>query len=301
MADHTVRVSETHVTTDDGCRLWTARHAVAAGAAGAAGAEDVRSRDGYVLCHGGPGFWDTLSPIAELLTERGPVIRWDQRGGGRSAHQGPYTLARFIDDLDTVRDANGLDQVTVVGHSWGASLALQYALTHPDRVRALIYISGTGLSWNWREEHKANWLAAMSPYAAKYAALDAIERPTVGQEREADLLRLAIDFADPSTARPQAGRLLSPYVRSDPEVNPTLNAEMRTLTEADLVERCRALTVPTLIIDGALDLRPRWAVDSLADALPNMTRVTLKSAAHMPWLDDPAGFAAALRTIDSES
>jgi proline iminopeptidase len=247
-----------------------------------------------VLCHGGPGFWDTLAPIADLLSPHGPVIRWDQRGGGRSAHQGPYTLARFLHDLDTIRIAHSLDRVTVVGHSWGASLALQYAPAHPDRVRALIYIAGTGLSWDWREEHKANWRAAMAPYAAKLAALDAIERPMVGQEREADLLRLAIDFADPSTAGPQAERLLSPYFRNDPEVNPTLNAEMRTLTESSLIERCRALTVPTLIIDGALDLRPRWAVDSLADALPNVTRVTLKSAGHLPWLDEPARFAAAL-------
>jgi proline iminopeptidase len=282
---------ESYITTDDGCRLWTARHAATATAGTDAALEP---RDGFVLCHGGPGFWDTLAPIAELLADRGPVVRWDQRGGGRSGHQGPYTLTRFLDDLDAVRAAHRLDRVTVVGHSWGASLALQYALAYPDRVRSLIYIAGTGLSWDFRDEHTANFIAAMAPYAAKYAALNAIERPTAGQERDADLLRLAIDFPDPPAARTHVERLLSPYFLSDPEVNPTLNAEMRTLTEADLIERCRALEVPTLIIDGARDLRPRWAVDSLADALPDVTRVTLKAAGHLPWLDEPARFAAAL-------
>lgn len=284
-------VTETNVTADDGCRLWTARHAM--GAATPASA-DPGVREGYVLCHGGPGFWDTLAPIADLLAARGPVVRWDQRGGGRSQHQVPYTLARFIADLDTVRAAHGLDRVTVVGHSWGATLALRYALAHPDRTRALIYIAGIGLGWNWRPEHSVNFLKALAPDAAKYAALNALKHPTAGQQRDADLLRLAIDFPDRAAAPAHVERLLSPYFLSDPEVNRELNAQSRSMAEPELIERCRALAVPTLIIDGALDLRPRWSVDSLAAALPDVTRVTLKAAGHLPWLDEPERFAAAL-------
>ena len=49
----------------------------------------------------------------------------------------------------------------------------------------------------------------------------------------------------------------------------------------------RPVEVPVLIVDGAKDIRPRSAVDSLAEALPNVTRVSLAEAAHLPWLDDP--------------
>ncbi len=289
---HATEPAETHVVTDDGCRLWTARHETRA-RAGAAG------QTGFILCHGGPGFWDTLAPIAGLLVEGGPVVRWDQRGGGRSQHQGPYTLARFVADLDTVRAAHRLDRPVLVGHSWGASLVLQYLLAHPGRVGAMVYIAGAGLSWDWRPEHNANFARAMAPNAAKFAALRALERPTAGQQREEDVLRLLTDFRDPATARGHAERLLSPYFLSDPAVNPTLNAEMRTLSEADLIERCRALpaSVPVLIIDGALDPRPRWAVDSLAQALPNVTRVSLARAGHLPWLDSPEEFATAIRAF----
>ena len=45
-----------------------------------------------------------------------------------------------------------------------------------------------------------------------------------------------------------------------------------------------------LIIDGARDPRPRWAVDSLERALPAVTRVILPGAGHMPWLEEPAEF-----------
>jgi proline iminopeptidase len=155
--------TETYVTTGDGCRLWTERSGAISAPSNAA---DVRPGGGFgfVLCHGGPGFWDTLAPIAAILADYGTVIRWDQRGGGRSQHQGPYTLARFVADLDAVRAAHGLDRVTVVGHSWGASLALNYAWDHPERVRSLVYISGAGLSWggDWRREFHANVLKACS-------------------------------------------------------------------------------------------------------------------------------------------
>src|SRR5260370_591041 len=70
------------------------------------------------------------------------VIRWDQRGSGRSERRGPYSLAGAVADLDAVRDHFGLAKTALLGHSWGATLALRYALDHPDRVSALAYISG---------------------------------------------------------------------------------------------------------------------------------------------------------------
>jgi proline iminopeptidase len=287
-------VTETFVVTDDGCRLWTAHHAAADAAPDGA---DAGPESTAILCHGGPGFWDTLAPIAEILAERRPVVRWDQRGGGRSQHQEPYTLCRFVADVDAVRSAYQVDRPVLVGHSWGASLALQYFLAHPDRVRALIYIAGTGLSWDWRPQHNAAFTEAIAPRAAKFAALRALPRPTAGQQREEDFLRLLTEFRDPGTAYRHVERLLSPYYLSDPAVNQTLNAEMRGLSEADLIERCRTLpaSVPVLIVDGAFDPRPRWAVDSLAAALPNVRRLTLPSAGHLPWLDSPDQFAAGIR------
>ncbi|HEV2346009.1 MAG TPA: alpha/beta hydrolase [Actinocrinis sp.] len=304
--------TESYVTTDDGCRLWTARCEQSGSTSSGEGApsrstrgastdpeSDADADAGFVLCHGGPGFWDTLAPLAVLLAGRGPVIRWDQRGGGRSRHQGPYTLARFVADLDAVRAAHGLERVTVVGHSWGANLALHYALNHPERTRSLVYVAGVGLSWDWRPRHNANFLAAMAPHAAEFAALTALDQPTEEQEREADVLRLMTDFPDPATAREHAEQLLSPYFVSDPEVNRLLVAEVRTLTEADMIARCRALPVSmrVLVVDGARDPRPRWSVDSLADALPNVTRVTLESAGHLPWIDEPDAFTDALHAF----
>ncbi len=68
----------------------------------------------------------------------------------------------------------------------------------------------------------------------------------------------------------------------------------RTWHEDELTEQCRALEIPVLIIDGGRDLRPRWAVDSLARALPRATRVTIPEAGHIPWLEAPEEFTRPL-------
>jgi len=64
----------------------------------------------------------------------------------------------------------------------------------------------------------------------------------------------------------------------------------RTWHEDELAAACRRLEIPVLIIDGARDPRPRWAVDSLEQALPAVTRVILPGAGHIPWLEEPAEF-----------
>ncbi len=113
-----------------------------------------------ILCHGGPGLWDMFGSLAGSLAGDVRAVRWDQRGCGRSERRGPYSVARSVADLDAVRAALDVERVAVLGHSWGATLALRYALDHPDRVSALIYVSGTGLGWDWHEpfQRALNWL-----------------------------------------------------------------------------------------------------------------------------------------------
>jgi proline iminopeptidase len=129
-------VSEALISADDGCALWTARSG---------------SGPPLVLCHGGPGMWDYLAPVAAMLDDRCTVYRWDQRGGGRSGAAPPYSTQRFEDDLEALRAGFGHERWMVGGHSWGATLALTYALRFPERVSAVLYISGTGIGAAWRE------------------------------------------------------------------------------------------------------------------------------------------------------
>jgi len=79
------------------------------------------------------------------------VHRFDQRGCGGSDDAPEYTFARYIADLEALRRHWGHDDWVVVGHSFGATLALAYAAANPGRTRAVGYLSGVG---DWRSAYQ---------------------------------------------------------------------------------------------------------------------------------------------------
>jgi proline iminopeptidase len=262
--------------TADGCRLWT-----------------DASGDGppLVLCHGGPGLWDMFADLRGLPAR---TIRWDQRGCGRSDRRGPYTVARSVADLDAVRRQVAGDRTALLGHSLGATLALRYALAHPENVSALIYVSGTGIDPDaaWKPVYRTNLRDRLADggHLARWEELDRADRDAP-DDREWATLQWTADFADRGRALDLAGRMATPWFPINYDCNAGLGADTRRDAVAT-AERCRALDVPTLIVHGADDIRPAWAVDSLHDALPNSRRVILPDVGHVPWLEAPDDFRA---------
>lgn len=281
------------VSADDGCRLWAQRSGTG---------------QPLLLCHGGPGLWDMFEPLAPALAPMASVVRWDQRGCGRSQRRGPYTLARFIADLDAVRERLGGPVVSLLGHSWGATLALLYALRHPDRVSRLIYVSGTGIDpgSTWKPAHAANLRRALGARRSRWEELADRARTPV-EDREYAVLQWSADFTDPATADRYAEAIATPWCDINWQCAAALKGEVNSyLEDNDLAAACRALTVPTLIIDGALDIRPRTAVDSLHRCLPQVRRTTstpgtcpgwkTRTASGRPWR--PSSFSPTTGQVD---
>jgi proline iminopeptidase len=275
------------VRADDGGQLWT-----------------TQAGDGapLVFCHGGPGLWDTFDDLAALLAGTVRTIRWDQRGCGRSERRGPYSLARSIRDLDTVRHQLAGPRAALLGHSWGAYLALRYAIQHPDRVSHVIYVSGTGIDGDrpWHADYERNLRQRLGDHLPRWESLK--NRARSGEEeREFAVLQWSVDFADPSTALRQAERMATPWFGINYAGHAALSAELeRDLDTLNLAAQCELLDMPALIVDGRDDIRPRWAVDSLHRALPNARRVSLAGAGHLPWIEDPQGFHRAVTALLAE-
>ena len=262
--------------TDDGCLLWSAQ---------------AGRGEPLIVCHGGPGLWDMFGSLADLLAADVRVIRWDQRGCGRSERRGPYSVARSVGDLEAVRSCAGVDRAFVLGHSWGATLALRYALDHPDRVSALIYVSGTGLGWAWPEPFQRAAAARLAAGEPRLSELRARDR-TEAEDRELAILQWSAEFTGADAMR-HAEEMATPWFGINRECYDEIWGELkRTWREAELVAECQVLSAPVLIIDGAEDMRPRWAVDSLEQALPRVTRMVLPGVGHVPWLEVPGDFAS---------
>jgi proline iminopeptidase len=252
------------LSTDDGCHLWTSV-----------------SGDGppVVLIHGGPGWWDVFG---DLELPGYTLHRWDQRGCGRSERPGPYTLDRFVADLETVRRSTGHEKIVLLGHSWGAALALQYAGVHLDHLSHLILVSSTGLD------------GPPPSYRRRVAEILAGE-----PSDDPWIARFSTGFADRATALDHARRLNTPRFDPNQECADALRAELRALP--DRHSTCRTIAVPTLLVHGADDLRPPAVTDSLLEALPNAERVVLDHVAHYPWVEDPDAFQEVVRAFLSFS
>jgi pimeloyl-ACP methyl ester carboxylesterase/DNA-binding CsgD family transcriptional regulator len=100
---------------------------------------------------------DWHSPVwrhwLEALGETNTVIRYDERGAGLSDREpGELTLERWVEDLEAVVEASGVERFTLLGVSQGAGVAIAYAVAHPDRLERLILYGGYALGRRHRSE-----------------------------------------------------------------------------------------------------------------------------------------------------
>jgi proline iminopeptidase len=270
------------ITTDDGVRLWV---------------ESGGSGPGLILLHGGPGLWDYLGLLAASLEDVCSVVRYDQRGAGRSDHVGPYSLERFVADCEAVRADVGFERPVIAGHSWGAALALLYALSHPARVRGVLYIAGIGFDWpRWKEAFHKEYLSRLSRYEReRVVELESKYELSPSEEREETRLRWVTDYVDRSRAEDQIGSMLASGFAINHTSNRLLSEELESTDAAEWNERLESVSCPVLIVQGAADPRPIASVDVLAEVLPACDRVVLQ-AGHFPWVEDAEAFQDVLRS-----
>ena len=111
-------------------------------------AGELQADNVIIAIHGGPGMTSHYMLNLESLTGEGyAVVTYDQRGVGRSsspaADASSYTLEKYVEDLDAIRESLGVESVHLFGHSWGGIVALRYASLYPEKVRSIV-LMGSG-------------------------------------------------------------------------------------------------------------------------------------------------------------
>lgn len=234
-----------------------------------------------VLLHGGPGLWDYLAAAAALVDGTTVVHRYDQRGCGRSSASDEQSIARYVADLEELRQHWGHERIAVVGHSAGADLALAYAAAHPERVAAVGYLSGAGIG-DWHGPYAERRAELRRPFAARLAELKALEERSPAEEIEWRTLQWVIDYADPDVGRREAARMAAePY-----EINRRANAHLLA-SDAEKIAWAAAIGCPVTFAHGALDPHPVATVAALAAHARRPRKRIMTAASHMPWVDSP--------------
>jgi 3-oxoadipate enol-lactonase len=228
-----------------------------------------------VLIHGGlvdRRLWDAQVPA---LARDYRVIRYDLRGLGRSSRPtGPFS---HLDDLRRLLDALEVERAVLVGLSLGGMIAMDYALEHPEQVRALV-LAAPGLR---------GYTPSPSPQIQEvYRAL------ATDPDRAVSLLLETGMGAVRPDAQEQLRRMFTENLYGWTRIDP---ASMRW-PEPSTRERLSRIGAPTLILIGERDEQDLLAIaDTLARRIPRAERVLLPDAKHHLNLDQPERFARHLR------
>jgi proline iminopeptidase len=262
-----------------------------------------------VVLHGGPDFDHAyFLPDLDRLADGYRLIYYDQRGRGKSAeHVGPddVSLASDIDDLDAVRQHFHLESMTLLGHSWGAVLALEYAIRHPDVVSRLILMNPAPASASDVALFRKVYLEKLGDAAMARQKEIIASRAYQEGEPDAVIARYRIHFKPAFARSADYERLMTAmhaaFVSQGTtgilEARAAENSVMRDTWQVpgyDLLPRLASLKMPALVIAGDHDFIPVETVAHIAQALPGATLVTLKNCGHFSYMECRGGVRKAL-------
>ncbi len=250
-----------------------------------------------LLLHGGPGAtheyfscFDSWLPAAGV-----EYYYYDQLGSHYSDQPHDPSLwqvDRFVDEVEQVRRALGLEAFFLLGHSWGGALALEYALRHPEHLAGLVV---------------SNMMASIPAYN-RYA--EAVLMPPMDQAALSAIKRME---ADGHTDDPRYEALLmehhyvhhvlrlppeqwpEPVTRSFAHINPAIYVPMQgpselgasgVLADWDRTADLPGIDVPALVISGAHDTMDPAAMAQMALALPQGRLLHCPDGSHLSMYDD---------------
>lgn len=262
-----------------------------------------------LFVHGGPGdnsaYW--MVPLESRWRTQWNLLWYDQRGAGKSERglaYDAYSLAAHVEDIRRVQDAAGLERVVLVAHSWGGIPASLYAVRYPERVAALINVSGTG-SFQEIGEHLLQHLKAYyRKDAVKLAEVKGIEQRPRGFESFIHRARLAREaglyYKDFAKTKAEIGELLAAAVRrgeyTEDEVTEAEDAlrfamDYHSLDTADIMATLPQIKCPTLVIAGVHDKVVDVAhLQRYQRAIPGAELVLFERSGHHPFQEEPERF-----------
>ena len=257
-----------------------------------------------LVIHGGPGgsSCSYVSTLTGIAAER-PVIVYDQLGSGysdRITDLGTLAvLPRFVEEVTAIRNELGLDEVHILGGSWGATVALEYLLTAGSTGVLSVTLAGPLIGTDrWladanqlvsqlSEESQSAIRAAVSSgdfSTAEFRAADREFASQFGRRRgrsPGDLIECSL--------RPEGNSGLYEYMWGPSEFIST-----GTLREYDRTDRLHELNLPVLFLVGEYDEARPETVREFQAQVPGALMTVIPNAGHGSSWDQPEAYNAAV-------
>jgi pimeloyl-ACP methyl ester carboxylesterase len=247
-----------------------------------------------VLIHGVTGRSAQWRPVIELLADHHAVIAPDLLGHGESAKpRGDYSLGAYASGVRDILVALGHDRVTIVGHSLGGGIAMQFAYQFPELCERLVLVASGGLG---REVHPLLRAATLPGSELVMPWLTHSRLPGAGEtvgrwigalrlQAGTDLAEFARGYASLGNAEARSAFVETLRAVLDPGGQRVSARDRLYLTEA----------LPSLLVWGAADpIIPVEHGRAARAAMPGSRLEVLDGVGHFPQLDRPIEFARLL-------
>ena len=261
----------------------------------------VHAGDGppLVFLHGVLGSHRVWADLAADLAREYTVVVPDLFGHGASdKHEGDYSLGAHAAGVCDLLTACGFDQVTMIGHSLGGGIALQFTYLFPERVNALVLVDSGGLG------REVNLLLRAPTFPGSEWVLPVIASRWATRQGNALSrgLRMVGVKGGPDVAQAWHGF----ESLGDGESRRAFLATIRSVVGPDgqrvsAQELLPGIKVPTLLVWGARDkMIPLAHAQAALERIPDARLVVFEKGGHFPHLDEPEEFAVLIREFTTE-
>ena len=265
-----------------------------------------------VVVHGGPGGNHlSLGPLEQLSPEY-RVVLYDQRGTGESdrldvspenpASMGRLALSENVEDLEALRKSLDREKITLIGHSWGATLAVFYTAAYPEHVEKLIVYSGgpedADLANRKRAAHDAMLTDEEKGRLKEGArALGAAMQGGASQEElDRKFMALAgVIFGSLYCERPTQAS--AEKGRAGFWANQIAGAYVESFDYPAFLDTLSRVEAPVLLTWGRCEPSPRERLTRLLDPLPNARFVVFEKSGHNAMEEEATLFFKVLRSF----
>lgn len=259
-----------------------------------------------ILISGGPGDSHAIfHPFFSSLADRYQVIYFDAFGVGKSDHAKAakgYTFARHVEDLEGLRKALGLAQVSLFGQSFGGMVAQAYAIQYPQNVRRLILADTLYSGEMWQANNDSCNYEIRNQYPEVWQALQQLRAKGLRSSApEHQKLYNSVPlglfyFRDASKAAllpKEEGNNDVYYAVAGEDADFNVGGDIAKL---DFRGELQKLKMPALVIAGRFDRvsLPRYAME-FRRYLPHARLVTMEQSGHFSFLEEPEKTLALLR------
>lgn len=256
--------------------------------------EATEGKKPLVLLHGGPGSTHNYFEVLDKIAESGrQVIMYDQIGCGNSfveGHPELFNADTWIKELIELRRHLGLEEIHLLGQSWGGMQAIWYAIEYkPKGIKSYILSSTLSSAKLWEKEQKRR-ISYMSEENQK-ALLDAVNTGDYSSKEYNDALEKFMEMHCAGKVTEDSAQCLrrpkkvgsEAYIVGwgQNEFSPT-----GTLAGYEFTDRLHEIQEPCLITSGARDLCSPYIAKTMYDRISNSKWELFEYSRHMPFVEE---------------